>query len=97
MQILPNPAPTPPGRLAADRQHMMDKANELEAVFLSEMLSYAGMKPETDSFAGGEGEDQFASFLRNEQARLIVEKGGIGLAQMIFNSLVKAEGKSHGV
>lgn len=97
MQISYGPMPNTPPPLTLDRQRMMDKANELEAVFLAEMLSYAGLTPETDSFAGGEGERQFASFLRNEQARLIVEKGGVGLAQMIFNSLVKAEGNAHGV
>lgn len=96
MQIPPKPIPALPPTPMPDRQRMMDKAKELEAVFLSEMLSYAGMKPETGAFAGGEGEAQFASFLRNEQASLIVERGGIGLAQMIFESLVKAEGNKHG-
>jgi Rod binding domain-containing protein len=75
---------------------MMEKAKELEAAFLSEMLSHAGMTPEGGSFAGGEGEEQFASFLRDAQARLMVDRGGIGLAEMIFNSLVKAEGTSDG-
>lgn len=82
--------------LPPDRQRMMDKAKELEAAFLSEMLSHAGLNAEADSFGGGAGEEQFASFLRGEQAKLIVEKGGIGLAEMIFKSLVKAEGNTHG-
>lgn len=93
MQITPGTLaqPTPP-----DRHKMMEKAKELEAAFLSEMLSHAGMSAMSEQFSGGQGEEQFASFLRGEQAKLMVEKGGIGLAEMIFQSLVKAEGKSHG-
>jgi flagellar protein FlgJ len=81
--------------LPPDRQRMMDKAKELEAAFLTEMLSHAGLNAQTDSFGGGAGEDQFASFLRGEQAKLIVEKGGVGLAESIFKSMVKAQGSSH--
>jgi Rod binding domain-containing protein len=78
-----------------ERAKLMEKAKELEAAFLSEMLSYSGLGESSESFGGGIGEDQFASFLRNEQARLMVEKGGIGLAQTMFESLVRAqEGKN---
>ena len=41
--------------------------------------------------AGGVGEEQFSSFLRAEQAKLMVAKGGIGLAEQIFQSLVRHE------
>jgi Rod binding domain-containing protein len=75
-----------------ERAKLMEKAKELEAAFLSEMLSYSGLGESSESFGGGIGEDQFASFLRNEQARLMVEKGGIGLAQTMFESLVRAQG-----
>ncbi len=78
-----------------DSRRMMDKAKELEAAFLSEMLSHAGLSGAPESFGGGSAEEQFTSFLRNEQARLIVDKGGIGLAELIFQSMLKAEGKSH--
>lgn len=78
-----------------DRAKLMEKAKELEAAFLSEMLSYSGMGESSESFGGGIGEDQFASFLRNEQARLMVEKGGIGLAETMFESLVRAQEAKH--
>ncbi len=93
MEIRNTTVPQPP---TPERQHMMDKAKELEAAFLSEMLSYTGLNAESESFGGGAGEDQFSSFLRGEQARLMVEKGGIGLAELIFNSLVKAQGPTNG-
>jgi Rod binding domain-containing protein len=90
---LPSPAHSPP--TTTPRPHNSDalraKAQELEAVFLSEMLSYAGLGEGDASFGGGVGEEQFASFLRGEQAKLMVQKGGIGLAETIFQALVKAE------
>lgn len=73
------------------RDQLMSKAEELEATFLSEMLAHSGLGEMQGSFGGGEGEAQFSSFLRQEQARLIVQHGGLGLSQLIFNSMVKAE------
>jgi peptidoglycan hydrolase FlgJ len=84
--ILPGPTP------AVDRRgEMMAKAEELEATFLAEMLGHAGLGEASIEFGGGHGEEQFASFLKLEQARMFVEKGGIGLAELIFNSMVEAE------
>lgn len=80
-------AANPSGR----QQQLMTKAEELEATFLSEMLAYSGMGEMQGAFGGGSGEAQFASFLRQEQARLIVESGGLGLAELIFNSMVRSE------
>jgi peptidoglycan hydrolase FlgJ len=71
------------------------KAMELEAAFLAEMLSYTGLGDGSTSFGGGVGEEQFASFLRGEQAKLMVQKGGIGLAETIFDTLIKAEERKH--
>ncbi|SPF78801.1 hypothetical protein ALP8811_02733 [Aliiroseovarius pelagivivens] len=66
---------------------LWDAAKALEASFLSEMLKSAGIGKTPDSFGGGIGEDQFASFLRQEQARSMVDNGGIGLAQSLFEAL----------
>jgi Rod binding domain-containing protein len=73
------------------RAVLMEKAKALEAAFLAEMLSYAGMGARVGEFSGGIGEDQFSSFLREAQAKAIVEHGGIGLAENLFKSLVKHE------
>ena len=62
-------------------------ANELEATFLAEMLKSAGFGQSRDSFGGGSGEDQFGSFLVLEQAKAMVEAGGIGLSESLFNAL----------
>ena len=84
-----SPSLTPPAGLDAV---LMEKAKALETVFLSEMLSFTGLGDVSEGFGGGAGETQFASFLRQEKARLMVERGGIGLAQMIFESL-KSKGE----
>ena len=82
--------PTPPVNATKDGV-LRAKAMELEAAFLAEMLSYTGLGEGESSFGGGVGEEQYASFLRGEQAKLMVKKGGIGLAETIFDALVKAE------
>lgn len=83
---------TAPLRSGPDRREaMMAKAQELEASFLAEMLGHAGLGEARDTFGGGHGEDQFASFLKEEQAKLMVRRGGIGLAELIFKSMARAE------
>lgn len=62
---------------------------ELESSFLSEMLGLAGLGQVSDSFGGGIGEQQFASFLRQEQADAMVRKGGIGLAESLFRAMTE--------
>jgi peptidoglycan hydrolase FlgJ len=83
------PIATPQASTRHDQ--LMAKAEELEATFLSEMLAHSGLGEMHGSFSGGQGEAQFSSFLRQEQAKLIVQNGGLGLAELIFNSMVEAE------
>lgn len=71
----------------AEDQRLWDVAQKLEASFLSEMLKGAGFGKSRESFGGGVGEDQFGSFLRNAQAQEMVKRGGIGLAQSLFEAL----------
>jgi hypothetical protein len=61
---------------------------KLEAVFLSEMLKASGVGETPSAFGGGVGEDQFASFLRDAQAREMVRAGGLGLA-LHFDQAIK--------
>lgn len=82
-----------PRRIAARYGPRGPGVTELEAAFLAEMLSYAGLGSQEGSFSGGAGEVQFASFLRDEQARQMARQGGIGLAEQIFHSLKQREGQ----
>ena len=94
MQTDPTLPPLPPSQpvakpLTGRQAALMEQAKALEAGFLAEMLNHAGLRGAEGAFAGGAGEAQFSSFLRQEQARLMVDKGGIGLAQQIFDSLLR--------
>lgn len=69
-------------------------SQQLEAAFLAEMLKHSGLNRTPDAFGGGMGEDQFGSFLVQAQAEKMVQAGGIGLAEQIFESLKERENAS---
>jgi peptidoglycan hydrolase FlgJ len=77
------------GRPALDP--LRQTVDKLEASFLSEMLKLAGLGKTSQEFGGGAGEDQFASFLRDAQAKEMVKSGGIGLAETIYLALKDRE------
>lgn len=85
--MLPITGPIGPTPLARPQGDLRDLAQDLEASFLAEMLKHAGLGETPDGFGGGIGEDQFASMLRDLQAKEIAANGGIGLAEAIFKSL----------
>lgn len=86
--ILPSLSQAP----TADRHKALRAAaNKLEAAFLAEMLKSAGLGAPRSEFGGGAGEEQFASYLRQAQAEAIVEGGGIGLAENLFQALLRRE------
>lgn len=64
-------------------------AKKLEATFLAEMLKSAGLGTQPNSMSGGVGEDQFASFHRQALADAMVESGGIGLAESIYQAMME--------
>ena len=87
MQLPPNVPPMRDSALAKADFPLMEKARALESAFLSEMLSHAGLGASEGEFSGGIGEEQFASYLRSEQADLMVQRGGIGLAEQLFHAM----------
>nr|WP_199224683.1 rod-binding protein [Thioclava sp. NG1] len=80
-----SPGPRAPALSPQDAK-LFAQAKALEAGFLSEMLKEAGLQADDGAFGGGIGEAQFASFLRVEQSKAMVDAGGIGLAEVIFES-----------
>lgn len=81
-------SPTAPRPEDAARDALLrTRAAELETAFLAEMLGHAGLGAPAQGFGGGIGEEQFASFLRREQAAAMTQAGGIGLAESIFRAL----------
>ena len=91
MQISATTGATLPEQAASDSARLRAVAQELEASFLAEMLKHAGLGETPEAFGGGAGEEQFASLLRQEQAKALVSAGGIGLAEQIFKSLVQRQ------
>jgi peptidoglycan hydrolase FlgJ len=80
MQLPPTPSETP--------------RNAILRTKAEEMLSYTGMDKQSEAFNGGHGEEQFTSFLRQEHANAIVAKGGVGLAEQLFRSLIRHAGNA---
>lgn len=76
-----------PSVVSPQDRALREAAEKLEAGFLAEMLKSAGVGKTSEAFGGGAGEDQFASFLVQEQAMMMVKAGGIGLAETLFESL----------
>ncbi len=70
-------------------QKVQAAAVELEAAFLAEMLKASGLGKARQSFGGGTGEDQFSSFLVQHQARALAESGGVGLSEILFQSMME--------
>lgn len=62
-------------------------AEEFEAVFATEMLKHAGVGKPRESFGGGVGEEGFSTFLTQEYANVLVQRGGFGLADHIYSAL----------
>lgn len=79
----------PPLRPQKMEDPLFIAAQKLESAFLAEMLKSAGVGKSRQAFGGGIGEEQFESFLREQQAARMVNAGGIGLAQSLFRALVE--------
>jgi Rod binding domain-containing protein len=85
--ISASPAPASDSRPARSEAAARAAAEAFEAAFLAEMLKYTGMNSQPDGFGGGAGEEAFSSFLTEEYARLMAARGGIGLAEQVFEIL----------
>ncbi len=53
-------------------------SEQLEQMFLEEMLKYCGPQANSGAFGGGIGEDQFSSFLIQEQAAALAGRMDLG-------------------
>jgi Rod binding domain-containing protein len=89
MQLPPITLPVAPGGAAADPRDVRarEAARAFEASFLAEMLQYSGLNATPEGFGGGAGEEAFGSLLTGEYARLLAERGGVGIAERVFDLL----------
>lgn len=85
MMLISSVQPAPPSK--DETKALMAAAQKLEASFLAEMLKSTGLGATRAEFGGGAGEDQFSSFLVQEQAMAMVEAGGVGLSESLYEAL----------
>ena len=89
-----NPAAQTPDRAARDAQ-LREQAREFEAVFVSQMLKHAGL---TEALSGSEskfGGEAFSNMLTEQYAHELIEDGGFGLAEEIYQQLLEKD-QRHG-
>ncbi len=88
--VLPPPATT---LSPAQQQKTLAAAKDFEAMALNEML--APMFATTDGskgfFGGGAGEETWRPMLINEMAKKIADAGGLGLAQPIYQQMLRLQ------
>lgn len=88
---LPAGASTPRAQDTAREAALRQVAIDFEALFLAQMLDHAGLGRAPEAFGGGAGEEAFRGHLVEQQARLMAERGGIGLAEALFRAMVSRE------
>lgn len=69
---------------------VMQRAKEFESIFVAQMLKHSGFEKALASESGFGGES-YASLLLERYAANIVDKGGFGLAEKIYEQLIAKE------
>lgn len=92
--LSPLPAPAAPDaeRDSTREAALRQVAQQFEAVFLAQMMQHAGAGKASQAFGGGAGEEAFRGHLVAEQAKLMAARGGVGLAEQLFEALARREG-----
>jgi len=87
---------TQPGAAPVDRNSPAFKtAQEFESVFLGQMVAqmHVGLTAE-GPFTGGFAEDTYRSLLYQEVGRQMAASGGVGIANAVYQEIVKLQGES---
>lgn len=67
-------------------------AQDFEAFFLSQMVSYMMAGVETDPvFGGGPGETMFRSMLSQEYGKTLAQNGGVGIADSVMREILQIQ------
>ncbi len=86
------PIAAPTAHPSAERKaQILDQAREFESVFIAQMLKYSGLEKAIGSQSGFGGE-AYSSLLLEQYASKIVEGGGFGLTDHIYEQLLQKEG-----
>ena len=75
-----------------DEKAVDKAASEFEAQFVSQMLTQMWQGIETDGyFGGGNGEEMFRGLMLNEYGKQIAKTGGLGIANMVQETMLKMQ------
>ncbi len=93
MEIAPT-APATPARPAdtAATPKQKETARSFEAVFLGQMTQLMLESVDTGEFSGGHGEDMFRGVLAEKLGTEFAKRGGIGLAPIVLDQILKMQG-----
>lgn len=89
-----SPPAVQPAAPAIDRDSAAYKsAQEFESVFLTQMVSqmYSGLDAQ-GPFGGGFAEETYRSLLYQEIGRQMAAGGGVGIADAVYEEIVKMQG-----
>jgi peptidoglycan hydrolase FlgJ len=94
--VSPNPlsltgVPGGPGQATSPDTRLREAARNLEATFIAEMLRASGAERQAGL---GDDDSPFGSFLLDARAKEIARAGGLGLAEVLFESLARRDGTS---
>ncbi|MCG5239874.1 rod-binding protein [Azospirillum doebereinerae] len=82
-----------PAKLAQIRK----SATEFENVFVSQMMGHMFDGIGTDeTFGGGRGEEMFRPMLIEQFGKQVTQRGGLGIANQVYQELLRAQEASHG-
>lgn len=93
MTIKPRGAVRPlHGMQKATEAEITAKAQEFEAVFLSQMLKHMFEGIETNElFGGGHGEEAFKSMMIDQYGEILAKTGGIGIADHVKAEIIRLQ------
>lgn len=86
--------PQPQLRHHNSPEQIRKSAKEFEEMFIGQMLQPMFQNLETDGmFGGGDGEQMFRSMLVDEYGKIMARSGGVGIADAVMRSMLKAQGE----
>ncbi len=91
---IPAPAPGPPAATtAAPDAKVWKAAQDFEAMAIGQLLEpmFATVDTSKSMFSGGAGEESFKPMLTTEMAKEVEAHGGLGLADGIYQQMLKMQ------
>ena len=91
-QAFGNPTKLPSTQTIESKKQARTIADDFEAVFLGQMLKpmFEGIKPEAP-FGGGNSEAMWRSMQIEEYGKAITKAGGIGIADSVYQEIIKLQ------